>query len=170
MFGTSSMNKLWVLLLALASPAFAQTPDAYYEIQGRVSVIDGDSLDFRGQRLRLFGIDAPEKRQPCFDSAGKEWACGQRAANLVDEFIADRPVKCHAKDHDRYGRTVVQCWVGAGVDIGEWAVRNGLAVAYRRYASEYIAAEQQARNKHIGVWSGTFEMPWDWRHHQHERN
>ncbi len=152
--------------LGFIGAALAQTPSTY-DIAGRASVIDADTVEIHGQRIRIFGVDAPEKRQPCFDADGKEWACGRRAANLVDAFVGDRPVQCRSKDHDRYGRVVAQCWV-AGVDIGEWLVSNGLAVAYRRYASDYIGAEQGARNRHAGIWSGRFDLPWEWRRQQRE--
>jgi endonuclease YncB( thermonuclease family) len=154
------------ITISLVGLVAAQTPSTY-DIAGRASVIDADTVEIHGQRIRIFGVDAPEKRQPCFDADGVKWSCGQRSALLVSEFIRDRPVQCRSKDHDRYGRVVAQCWV-AGVDIGEWLVSNGLAVAYRRYASDYIGAEQGAKNRHAGIWSGRFDLPWEWRRQQRE--
>ena len=48
-------------------------------------------------------------------------------------------------------------------DVNRWMVANGWAVAYRRYRADYVADEDAARRKRINMWSGDFEMPWDWR-------
>lgn len=148
-----------------ASAAIAQVPDAYYDLSGPAFVIDGDTIELEGQRVRLFGLDAPEGRQPCYDADGAPWACGSSASDYLRALVQDKPVRCHSRDRDRYGRVVAQCWVGS-VDVAAQLVLHGLAVAYRRYASDYIPAEQQARNRRVGIWSGAFEMPWDWRRGQ----
>jgi len=46
----------------------------------------------------------------------------------------------------------------------EWLVAQGLALAYRHYSVDYVAAEDEARAAGRGMWAGTFEPPWDWRH------
>ncbi len=135
---------------------------AFAEIVGRASVIDGDTIEIHGQRIRLHGIDAPEKGQPCFDASGKAYRCGQIAAMALDEFIGASPVSCRERDTDRYGRTVATCAV-RGVDIEAWLVQNGHAFAYRRYSSDYIGAEQEARNGKRGMWGGAAQPPWEWR-------
>ncbi len=61
-------------------------------IIGRASVIDGDTLDMQGQRIRLWAVDAPEGRQTC-DRAGVTYRCGQEAANALDRYIGGRPVR-----------------------------------------------------------------------------
>jgi len=61
---------------------------------------------------------------------------------------------------DRYDRVVSQCFVGH-VDVNEWLVAQGLALAYRRYSRAYVGAEDEARAAGRGVWAGTFEPPWD---------
>jgi|TARA_B100001964_G_scaffold50036_1_gene56321 endonuclease YncB( thermonuclease family) len=48
-------------------------------------------------------------------------------------------------------------------DLGRWLGRNGWAVAYRRYSRDYVGAEAAARAAGLGLWSGSFVMPWDWR-------
>lgn len=136
--------------------------NASADIIGRASVIDGDTIEIHGQRIRLHGVDAPEKGQPCFDASGKPWRCGPAAANVLDEFIGVSPVACHERDVDRYGRVVATCTV-RGEDIEAWLVRNGHAMAYRRYSSDYIGAEQEAKNAKRGVWSGAMQPPWEWR-------
>lgn len=132
------------------------------EVVGRASVIDGDTIEIAGQRIRLHGVDAPEKGQPCFGADERPYRCGPIAANALDEFIGQSPVSCHERATDRYGRLVADCSVG-GRDIEEWLVRNGYAMAYRRYSSDYVAAEQEAKNNRRGFWSGRMQPPWEWR-------
>jgi endonuclease YncB( thermonuclease family) len=57
---------------------------------------------------------------------------------------------------------VGRCLVG-DLDINEWLVTQGLALAYRRYSLDYVAAEDQARAASRGMWAGSFEPPWEWR-------
>ena len=71
-------------------------------------------------------------------------------------------MSCDPRDTDRYGRTVAVC-LTRGVDLNGWLVTQGWAVAYRRYLRDYVRAEDQARAAGRGVWSGQFDMPWDWR-------
>ncbi|MGE0666609.1 MAG: thermonuclease family protein [Sphingomonadales bacterium] len=130
-------------------------------LSGIASIIDGDTLEINGERVRLFGIDAPESRQHCI-SAGKQVRCGQAAARALDAFIGNRPISCVAKDRDGYGRMVAVCRV-AEADLNEWLVRRGHAVAYTRYSKAYVAAEAEARRARRGIWAGVFETPEDWR-------
>ncbi len=131
-------------------------------ITGQASIVDGDTLDIHGQRIRLFGVDALESSQLCMNPDGRTWHCGAAAANRVSEFVGRRPVTCQPRDTDRYGRTVAVCKVG-GIDVGLWAVQNGWALAFRRYSKDYVAAEDYARRNRLGVHGTRFEAPWDYR-------
>ena len=93
-------------------------------IAGVASVIDGDTIEIHGQRIRLHGIDAPEGGQTCLDAAGRTWRCGQRAALALQDLIGRRTVTCDERDVDRYGRIVGRCLVG-DLDINEWLVVSG---------------------------------------------
>jgi endonuclease YncB( thermonuclease family) len=128
---------------------------------GVASVIDGDTIEIHRQRIRLYGIDAPEASQPC-DLDGKPWRCGQASANALADQIGKRPVTCETRDRDRYGRLVAACSVG-GASINAWMVREGWAVAYRRYSQDFVADEAAARAAKRGIWRGTFMLPWEWR-------
>ena len=99
-------------LLLLTTPALAEP------IVGRASVIDGDTLDVRGTRIRLHGIDAPESGQTCKDAAGKDYRCGQAAA--LSDRIGAAPIACEPRDTDRYGQTVAVCRKGAE-DLNGWS-------------------------------------------------
>lgn len=132
------------------------------EIVGRASVIDGDTIEIHGIRIRLEGIDAPEGRQTCRDAVGRTYRCGQKAAHQLDEMIGARPVSCTPSGQDRYGRTLAYCTV-AGVDINGEMVRSGWALAYRHYSLRYVGEEDAAHAAGAGMWQGEFEAPWDWR-------
>jgi len=131
-------------------------------IAGRASVIDGDTIEIRGQRIRLFGIDAPESGQTCTDANAATYRCGQRAAQALDDRISDGVVTCERKDTDRYGRMVAVCRA-YGEDLSAWMAGLGWALAFRRYSDEYAPAEDLARRRKAGMWSGQFVPPWEWR-------
>jgi endonuclease YncB( thermonuclease family) len=128
---------------------------------GRATVIDGDTLDVAGVRVRLHGIDAPESRQDC-ERQGVVFACGAEAPRWLERAVGAREVYCTARDIDRNGRVVASCTAG-GSDLGESLVRAGWAIAYRRYSTEYVAAEDEARVARRGLWAGRFEEPEAWR-------
>ncbi len=73
-------------------------------------MIDGDTLEIHGQRVRLHGIDAPESRQLC-RLDGKPWQCGKDAANALAEKIARRPVTGEDLGRDQYKRIIARCTV-----------------------------------------------------------
>jgi endonuclease YncB( thermonuclease family) len=131
-------------------------------LAGRASVIDGDTIEIQGQRIRLYGIDAPESRQLC-EAAGQAWRCGQRAALALSDHIGQRTVDCAARDTDRYGRVVAVSRAG-GEDLNAWLVSQGWALAYRHYSTAYVGEEDAAREARRGIWRGEFTAPWDWRH------
>ncbi|TAJ37295.1 MAG: thermonuclease family protein [Reyranella sp.] len=131
-------------------------------LAGPASVIDGDTIEVHGTRIRLHGIDAPESRQECRRPDGTTWRCGQQAALALSDHIGRRPVTCKPLDRDRYGRVIASCSLSSG-DLNRWMVANGWAVSYRRYSLDYVADEEKARQARLGIWVGPFEMPWDWR-------
>ena len=97
------------------------------EITGPARVIDGDTIEVAGERIRLHGIDAPEMDQTC------EWpdstiACGAIAKAELADAIAGAEVRCEERDRDRYGRIVAVCHA-SGHDIGRAMVDAGWALA-----------------------------------------
>ncbi len=103
---TVTMRHLIAVLALLPTLALA-------DIAGPARVIDGDTIDIAGQRIRLHGIDAPEGRQTC-RRAAVIWLCGAEAARALWLFIDGRRVTCWERDVDRYGRVVAVCHAGGG--------------------------------------------------------
>lgn len=130
-------------------------------VEGRASVIDADTLEIQGIRIRLEGIDAPESTQHC-GAAGQDWKCGREASAALGNWLGDRPLTCNPKGHDRYGRSLARCFVGSE-DVQAWLVLNGWALAYRQYSTDYVAAEEVAQARKAGLWRSEFIAPWNWR-------
>lgn len=149
---------LWAVT-SIVTPAAAESL-----VVGVASVIDGDTIEIHGQRIRLHGIDAPEGGQRC-KRDGRQYRCGQEAALALADKIGRRTVRCQQTDVDRYGRIVAVCRLGEE-DLNAWLVLQGYAVAYRRYSMDYVAAEKIARSQRRGLWAGEFKLPWLWRRGQ----
>jgi endonuclease YncB( thermonuclease family) len=160
--GSSVSSYAGAALISMAA-VFGASPQACADtVSGTASVIDGDTIDIHGSRIRLHAIDAIESRQRCYLPGDKAWNCGRDAAFALSDKIGGAPVTCDVRDVDRYGRLVAICRSG-GVDLNAWMVENGWAVAYRRYGRAYVQAEDRARKARRGIWASTFMMPWDWR-------
>jgi endonuclease YncB( thermonuclease family) len=140
--------------------AFAAAPAAG-AISGPATVTDGDSVEIGGQRIRLFGIDAPEATQTC-DRAGVSWACGSAAADQLRGLIGDATLSCDGNELDDFGRLLAVCHVN-GADLNKTLVAQGWATAFRKYSSAYVADEERARAGRLGLWSSTFVPPEQYR-------
>lgn len=129
--------------------------------------IDGDTLAHGPERWRLHGIDAPERRQTCQDSAGQLWPCGEAARARLAQLIDGRAIACQPTGHDRYGRAVGRCWAsqpdGSRIDLSAALAREGLALAYSRYSRDYEPAQAEAQAAGRGIWGGKFQIPGEFR-------
>src|ERR1700756_5939609 len=156
------MTRITIAVLAalILAPTSAAAAD---NLAGQASVVDADTLEIHGIRIRLWGIDAPESSQLCRGEDSEQYRCGAQAANDLDAFIARRPVSYLPISLDRYGRTVATCSVG-GADLGDWLVRNGLALDWPQYSKrKYESAQRGAEQAGQGMWAGSYVEPWLYR-------
>ena len=150
-----------LLLLLFAACASAET------LTGRVvAVTDGDTITVLDaanvqHKVRLAGIDAPEKNQPH----------GQAAKQSLSDQVFDRHVSVETGKLDRYGREIGKVLIG-GVDANLEQIKRGLAWHYKRYQNEqplddrlaYTKAEEVAHGEGRGLWADQEPIPpWDWR-------
>lgn len=143
-------------------PAFKPPSRTGESFSGRARVVDGDSLELAGHRVRLFGIDAPEGRQDCRDARGRTYACGREARDALAQLIGNQSVSC-APVGESYNREVAICTAN-GRDLSEAMVRAGHALELRQHSrGRYSDAEREARNARRGLWAGDFERPSRWR-------
>jgi endonuclease YncB( thermonuclease family) len=154
---------LFAMLMALALPLAALSAEWHGTVVG---VSDGDTLTLLDankaqHKIRLDGIDAPERTQPY----------GQRARQSLAALAHGRVASADCPKVDRYGRAVCRVTVD-GVDVGLEQIRRGYAWHYVKYAHEqraidrarYAHAESDARAKNAGLWSFSDPVPpWDYR-------
>lgn len=154
---TAVTDFLAVALAALLSLAAA----APGEFRGRViGVSDGDTLtvlhERRREKVRLHGIDAPEKGQPF----------GERAKEVTAQLVFGREVAVRSTGQDRHGRTMAEVILPDGRHLNRELVRAGYAWWYRRYSTDRTlgALEAQARAARSGLWADPRAIPpWEWR-------
>jgi endonuclease YncB( thermonuclease family) len=132
------------------------------DVAGEAIVVDGDTLKIKGQRVRLWGIDAPETRQNCQRNS-MPWQCGKDATEALSAKIKGKSINCQQRDRDRYKRIVAICFLGSE-NLNAWMVSEGWALDYRQYSKgRYLAQETAARSAKKGIWSSRFLKPWEWR-------
>ena len=146
-----------VLILALILPisvalvlfTFAL---AHAEVSGPALVIDGDTIEISGERIRLHGIDTPKANQTCLNDFGKRWQCGREATLTLKALIRDHSITCKGAERDKYRRLIAVCFAGL-TDLNAEMVRRGWALAYQKYSTDYVADEADAKAKKLGLWT-----------------
>jgi endonuclease YncB( thermonuclease family) len=137
-------------------------------ISGIATVLDGDTLEVAGERVRLIGIDAPEGSQMC-KADGLDWPCGQIATAAVYEIVGTDSVECEVYGRDRWRRALAECFQH-GESINAAIVRQGWALAWYPGTAAVLGPsfeehEEAAAAVRVGIWRGTFTEPWIWRRH-----
>ncbi|KGI56158.1 thermonuclease family protein [Campylobacter sp. MIT 97-5078] len=123
-----------------------------------VRVIDGDTIEVldknkKNYRVRFFGIDAPESNQ----------AFGKKSKEFLASLVAGKEVKIIKKDTDKYNRTLAVIEL-EGKDINKIMVENGFAWAYSYYTEAYVAEQNLAKSKKLGLWADKKPIePYKWR-------
>ena len=135
-------------------------------ISGMARVVDGDTIEVAGTKIRLEGIDAPESGQTCarkwLGIVSGTWACGTKAADELTRLVSRQPISCDATGTDKYGRTLAICHAG-NVDLNAHMVRQGLAWAFVKYSRRYVPEENAARAEGLGIWQAPTMTAWDFR-------
>lgn len=136
-------------------------------VEGIARAIDADTLAIGDERIRLIGIDAPEREQVC-EVDGTIWPCGRAAGIAMATLLGKGPVRCEVHGRDRWQRALAVCFLD-DVDLSAEIVRAGWALAwYPRVGAiagpTYEAEQREAGLKLAGIWRGTFIDPWEWRH------
>ena len=130
-------------------------------INGKPKIIDGDTIHIKNYKIRLHGIDAPEIKQTCkIDS--EEWNCGKQSTKELKKLINHQNVECIINDVDIYNRYIAICTID-DININQWMVKNGWAVAYRYYSTDYIVEEEYAQDNQLGIWKSEFLNPYQFR-------
>ena len=168
-------KKKLIILIIISSIFFILTyndvrSENINKISGFAKVVDGDTIKINSKKIRLYGIDAPEKKQKCkktyltisFMSFTKDYMCGQISTQKLIKKINNQKLNCNIIDVDRYKRLIGECFK-RNINLNSWMVSNGYAVAYRKYSKKYVTDEINAKNNKLGIWQGKFEMPWDYR-------
>ena len=167
------MKKLSLILFSLFILLTLPTSSISDEkiISGKAKVIDGDTITINKKKIRLFGIDAPEKKQICkkiyisflIFNFQKDYNCGEKSTLALLKKLKDKKVKCILENNkDKYKRYIGTCFIQKQ-DINGWLVKNGHALAYKRYSKKYVLDEQYAKENKLGIWEGTFIEPEKWR-------
>ncbi|WP_440692232.1 thermonuclease family protein [Candidatus Pelagibacter sp. HIMB1695] len=168
-------KKKLIILIIISSIFFILTyndvrSENINKISGFAKIVDGDTIKINSKKIRLYGIDAPEKKQKCkktyltisFMSFTKDYMCGEVSTQKLIKKINKQKLNCNIIDVDRYKRLIGECFK-RNINLNSWMVSNGYAVAYRKYSKKYVSDEINAKNNKLGIWQGKFEMPWDYR-------
>ena len=168
-------KKKLIILIIISSIFFILTyndvrSENINKISGFAKIVDGDTIKINSKKIRLYGIDAPEKKQKCkktyltisFMSFTKDYMCGEVSTKKLIKKINKQKLNCNILDVDRYKRLIGECFK-RNINLNSWMVSNGYAVAYRKYSKKYVSDEINAKNNKLGIWQGKFEMPWDYR-------
>ena len=139
-------------------------------VTGYAKVTDGDTLKIETFKIRLHGIDAPEKKQQCkkpyltivMFTFYEDYSCGQKSTEALIKKINNKKITCKIYDIDYFKRLIGECYKRK-TNLNAWLVSNGYAVAFRKYSKKYVAEEIFAKQEKKGIWQGKFEMPWDYR-------
>jgi len=132
-----------------------------HSVIGKAKVIDGDTIHIGKNKIRLHGIDAPERNQNCLFN-NQEWECGKESTSALKKFINNQLVVCKTNSIDKYNRYIAVCFANE-INLNKMMVKRGWAIAYKYYSLDFILEEESARLNKEGIWRGKFEDPYEFR-------
>ena len=114
----------------------------------QIKVLDADTIVFNEEKIRLYGIDAPETNQYCYVNR-EAWPCGKQATEYLKNLLKDvslSSLNCKISSKDRYSRSIGVCYL-EDQNINRNLVENGWALAYREYSKDFIHNEKLASKR-----------------------
>ncbi len=161
-----------IFLILIITCFLSQTLNST-EIYGIPKIIDGDTVHINNKKIRLEGIDAPEIKQQCKKpfikisaligfQFSKSYSCGIISKKKLMDKVDNSKIRCISSSRDKYKRYLATCYKEK-INLNKWMVRNGHAVAYKRYSKDYVRDEDFANENKLGLWEGSFMMPEKWR-------
>ena len=159
------MKFLFIWLLSFGSPFFISCDPGQTVPEKDIHltvyrVIDGDSFEGRANghtyRIRLFGIDAPEKGQDFY----------QKSKDRLGQLCKEGPIIIKLRNKDYFGRWVADGYTSKGEFINQTMVKEGLAWHFTKYSKDTTLKklEREARDAKIGIWSlRNPTAPWEYR-------
>ena len=146
-----NLNLISFAIIILFTISFAYSSEKNI-VKGKASIIDGDTIKINNEKIRLAGIDAPEKNKIGHEFSKKK----------LKEKIENNIVICIRESKlDPWGRIVAECFIGHE-SISSFMVKNGYACDYVKYSKKKYAKEQEyAKSKKLGIWNMNFEASWE---------
>ena len=144
----------------------------HFTISGKAKIIDGDSIIINKKEIRLYGIDAPEYKQICYDKNNQPYKCGITALNYLKKTTKNKKLKCYISGKDYYDRYLSTCFYQQKEkwhNINEQMVNSGWATSYSN-KSKYYPLMLKAKLNKKGIWQGKFLNPKQYRKLNHKHN
>ena len=156
-----------ILVISISTLVFFFT---YIDVKSQnIRVVDGDTINLDGEKIRFSGIDSPELKQTCFKDGIKN-QCGIAAKQLLINKIGNYNVKCVFEGRDRYKRILGTCFgeidgkINDLWELNKMMIYSGYAVAYRKYSKKYIETEESAKREGAGLGKYSHYIhPEEWR-------
>jgi endonuclease YncB( thermonuclease family) len=154
-----SKHTLWLVLVAAAGTCASAPPPGAPKagdlITGTASAVDGATIDIKSNRIRIWGIDAPERGAWCYRS-GRRWKLMDDSTAGLRRCVRGKAVTCRVQKVERvwFRRMhTAECWTEDGQDVGACVVRTGWATDYTCFSDGYYRdLETEAKNKGVGLW------------------
>ena len=135
-------------------------------LTGKISsIVSGDVFRMGQHTIRLYAIASPVIDQKCQDANGHIYDCGYVSARMLKDFVSGDDVTCRVMNFNAQNELMAACSVGS-FDIGAAMVEEGWAIALPAINPIYVPYQQKAQEGKKGMWSGRFQMPWEWMAHK----
>ena len=131
------------------------------QVKGTAKAIKGDVIEIDRQRIKLYGIEAPELEQLCYIKS-KPWHCGLAAKQRLAKKIADKSLTCLKREQKKDNMPLAECFVEKE-NLNAWLVGQGWAIADRQDSRNFISHEIIAQRNLKGIYQSEFLKPSLWR-------